>query len=353
MFFLPYPTLENNDTTGMQRYYKRIYKDIRKAMSTVVHTYSDHLDEAQLIKDGFKQFHPINSKKYISPILDIETKYHAELLYKLALLDNMQFKEYPFDGTKLSDLIFLKDKYSKNLGNSETLCTRLNLFRAGIDWDNKTDVPRLRHYGTVKGGLVYSTDRSFQFKETNQNYLKVLQSGSEISGELICHVRNTELTGRFMTNFVTMDKIAIFDGQIHHALYNGAGSYYKSADPSSYLGKMSFVDFSHSVHMEFLGCITLSGDGHDSIHNSNSVDGINNWLKRIELKECVSIPFAWRSKENYQIIINWLSKNTNNFRIDHAPSYQQFMLMHSTEVLKDSESLIRLNIASPKKRLQA
>jgi len=108
----------------------------------------------------------------------------------------------------------------------------------------------------------------------------------------------------------------------------------------------NFKLFTQEEHMELLGCIILSGDSHDAIHNSNKQDGIDNWFKRLELKECHSLPYHWVSSENYNNTLTYLSENTDYFNRDLALSYDAFMKKHSVATAITKSVLVELTESS-------
>lgn len=325
----------------------KLYEEIKIGIRSELTNYTlfpPTLEENNLISLGFSKV----GSKYFHPELKIKTSFQASLFFKLGNLDNLEGAE----GVKISDLIYKRDKYAEIRGLSKTSFDVLSTFKSYIENDLRYSKKRIRENGTLKGGLLYKNLRSANNKDANQLYLKAHQHGPKnIGKDLVCHIRNTPLLGRSLTNFEINEEVFILDNQFHHILYEGKKSIHKTNEPSYYFGKMSFVEWPHDVHVEFFGGITLSGDGHDSIHNTNRYDGIDHWFKRLEKGECHSLPYFWNSEANYEEFCVWLECNTTHFKKAKAPTYKEFIESQSTsslKSLKSKTSLIRNSLSLTK-----
>jgi hypothetical protein len=266
--------------------------------------------------------------KFFQPRHAMEESDYQKLFYKMALLENIKFRNNGDTSTTLlSNFIYVRDKYADIRGLSKDIYSRLDTFVASKEYKKKYNSYTIRHNGTSVGGALYKLQRTGNFKKINREYLKIHQHGPyDTHLDLMCHVRNLPVSGISMTNYATMTLVDIFDNQFHHILYSGATSVYKTDEPSKYFGTMSYKNWPHDVHVEFLGCITLCGDAHDAIHNSNpNWDDINNWFSRLKNKECHSLPYAWNSELNYNRFIDWLDNHTIHFDKNKAPNYHDFI----------------------------
>lgn len=319
------------NTDHVEREYAKVEPIFRKFLHQA-EILSEDLEPPELVAAGYVKARDRYYHSVYTPIQELDPVF----LFKAGLLENLKYIDSgnPENLTLISHMIYVKDKYAKYRGVSETAYSRLDTFQAYKEYDKRNDAIRIRQQGTRAGSLLYKNLRTSAFKTENLFYLKAHQYGPEQADkDLICHVRGTVLLGRQMTNFEIGKVVPVADNQFHHILYTGSKSIYKTAEPSAYFGKMSYKDWPHDVHLEFLGCITLSGDGHDSIHNSNRKDGIDHWFKRLANKECISLPYHWTSEENYNRFLNWLDENTKHFDKGRAPSYQQFLESQHTSNL--------------------
>lgn len=322
-----------------------LYKKIKNKLRVELHSHKDKiLSNTLSIENLYGAGFVCYDHKFFHPCLGIQSGEHAKILYKIALLENL---EEDIIGPKLSNFIYKRDKHASVRNLKETDLDALSTFKSSIEFDKRNNKHRIRENGTAIGSLIYKNRRTFQNKDLNQLYLIAHQHGPDhLDKDLICHVRNIPLLGRTMTNFETNAEVYILDNQFHHILYLGKKSIHKSNEPSYYFGKAPFTDWPHEVHVEFFGCITLCGDAHDSIHNSNTnFDGIDHWFKRYDKGECASLPYLWISENNYNKFCEWLESNTKYFKKRLAPTYEEFIISQSTDSLdlQKRKNIVSLN----------
>jgi hypothetical protein len=289
--------------------------------------YTTYKTEEELKAEGWTSFFGGTRTKFYHPGMNIRTEADAVLYYKFALLDNLNINTL---SKKFSDLIYTSDKWSKIRGIDEIIMEPISAFKSLFEYKEATDTYTLRHNGSQKGCEI----RNSVNIDYNMIYVGILQHGPINKNKgIICHLSGKPLLGINLTNFETGMIIPQYTHQLHHALYDKAGSAYKSKEPSKILGARQYFAFSHNQHMELLGCICLCGDSHDSVHGSNKKDGIDNWRKRLNIGECYSLPYHWQSEENYKDTINYLNEYTDHFKKEMAPDYETFVEMNSTPYL--------------------
>jgi hypothetical protein len=290
---------------------------------------------------GWYKFMHKRSTRFYHPALSIKNNDDASLIYKLALFD--QYNANDINGKKLSDLIYVSDKWSKHRGMNDIILETISLCKVKFDYLPKQDCYTIRHNGSKVGAEIFSNLARIANLSDNKEYLKIMQYGPDHDNRLlVCHLSGQSMSNVELTNFETGIKSTQYSHQLHHALYDKTGSIYKIAEPSKLLGMKNFKNFTHEEHMELLGCIILSGDSHDAIHNSNKQDGIDNWFKRLEIKECYSLPYHWVSNGNYSHTLSYLSENTEYFDKDLALSYDDFIKKHSVATTITKSTLVQL-----------
>lgn len=299
----------------------------------------------ELEDSGWVKFFNGSRTKFYHPSLLINNEKEAVLFYKLALFD--QLNADAVIGKKLSDLVYVADKWSKHRGIDSIILETLSLCRVMTEYYKDQDVYRIRHNGSKIGAEIFLTLTRSTNSRDNKEYLKIMQYGPDHNDvSLVCHLSGQSMSNVELTNFETGIKSVQYSHQLHHALYDKTGSIYKIAEPSKLLGMKNFKNFTHEEHMELLGCIILSGDSHDAIHNSNKQDGIDNWFKRLKISECHSLPYHWISNEHYSDTIKYLSENTNYFNKDLALSYDDFIKKHSISKVITKSMLVELTESS-------
>lgn len=285
--------------------------------------------ENELISAGWTKFFDKSRTKFYHPGLSISTTEDATLYYKFALLDNLNKS---LTGKSFSNLIYTSDKWSLVRGMNQLILEPVSAFSVFFEFKKSTNTYTLRHNGSQHGCDI----RKSVNIDINMEYLLMLQFGpNNKEPYLKCSMSGKTLSGISATNFLTNEITTQYIHQVHHALYTrDNGSIYKTKEPSSLLGSTLSVNFSHEVHLELLGCIILCGDSHDTIHNSNpQQDGIDNWFKRANIGECANLPFHWQSEENYKTTLDYLDEHTMHFDKTKAPTYDEFILMHSTSCI--------------------
>jgi hypothetical protein len=265
--------------------------------------------------------------KYFHPILNVETNEDATRFYKFALLDKMYSV---VDDKTFSNLVYVSDKWGKIRGVESEVMEPISVFKVFAELKKSTGKYTLRHNGTQEGCELLNSANV----KSNFEYLLLLQFGpSHTQLFLKCSLLGHTLDGIGVTNFESNTKTIQYTHQIHHSLYDSTGSVHKSKEPSKIMGSRNYRMFTHEEHMELLGCIIMSGDAHDAIHNSNRKDGIDNWAKRFISNECHFLPFHWVSERNYTKTIKFLDDHTTYFDKNKAPTYKDFIAMNSTPYL--------------------
>ena len=299
----------------------------------------------ELTDSGWVKFFSGALTKFYHPSLPISNRKDAIMFYKLALFD--QLNSNNVSGKKLSDLVYVADKWSKHRGIEDIILETISMCKIKPEYVKKYDVYRIRHNGSKVGAEIFSNLTRIANLNNNKEYLQIMQYGPDHNDKLlVCHLSGDSMSNIELTNFETGIKSTQYSHQLHHALYDKTGSIYKIAEPSKLMGMKNFRNFSQAEHMELLGCIILSGDSHDAIHNSNKQDGVDNWFKRLEMRECHSLPYHWISSENYNATLQYLSDNTEYFNKELALSYDEFMKKHSVAAIVTKSILIELTESS-------
>jgi hypothetical protein len=310
--------------------------------------YTGPKSSKELEDAGWTKFCIRKTTKFYHPALDVTNNRDATLFYKAALFD--KFDPDNKIGKKWTDLVYVSDKWSEKRGMENTVFEPISQLEVHFEYFSTQGVYRIRHNGSKVGFdlfSLYNYEAKLINLANNKEYLKLMQHGPDHNDKsLICHLSGQSMSLIELTNFETGLKSAQSSHQLHHARYDKTGSIYKIVEPSQLLGMKNFKNFTQEEHMELLGCIILSGDSHDAIHNSNKQDGIDNWFKRLELKECYSLPYHWVSIKNYNNTLAYLSENTEYFDRDLALSYDAFMKKHSVSTAITKSTLVELTESS-------
>lgn len=273
---------------------------------------------------------------YFHPILNIDNKHKAKLIYKYVVLENMSKNINSF----LGKYIFTADKYvlyRKPIKNISDRVDRLDAFIGCIGvGPNSTDI--VRFSGTLDGHAAYSQVTGEKTRQINKLFLRVLHTGPNSNKLLDCHYSHEIIEG--LSEFShTHEKIMIFDDyEIHHGLFIENCSYFydikicdltrKLKDPSSYLSDVEYKNFTTKIVSELLGCIVLSVKRHAILHRLEISDGIDRWLHRFHNNIC-EIPYHWKSEDNYKKTISWISENCKKVDISKLLNYDNFIKLHS------------------------
>lgn len=331
-----------------------------------VHPEQEELESLQL--SGFRIRDLSRIKNYcFHPCLVVDVEYMINehkipnvsnwymFLIKAAMLENIENKE----STKtLSKFIYQYDKDCNRSAreiNNTGILDRFDTFRCGII-QNKI----IRHYGTIHGAETYSNlpankerknklglEKSSQNRSANKEFLKTLIYGPSIENEyrkLICAVSGNTVEGKNTRNYNTGELVQSDNFQVHHAKYDAAGSFYKSASPSEYLNDKNFTQLSQEVIDEFLGCIILDVNSHDTLHKTHKFDGIDNWIKRFTMGDCIMIPYHWRSEENYELTKSWLEEKCENYKSYDSLCYKDFIARHNSKRPRTENEQVQKNI---------
>ena len=277
---------------------------------------------------------------WFHPILKVSYSRIGKLYYKFAILELMDPNNID---KKFSKLIYLKDKYANNRKVSETSVDRSDTF---IPYLEKGKC--LRFQGTKVGSGKYNVAQGEKYRENNKEFLRVLHNGPKSAKLPIkCHYNNSILEGIEVYSYTRGETIILDEFEVHHCLLKNNNSYYynidkkcidkKSKDPSEYLNSLSYNNFTNNIVSEFMGSILLSVSKHSTLHKTETSDGIDRWLDRYNKGICESIPYAWKSENNYIEVLNWISINCSKVDITRFLNYNQFIDMHSMNILSSIE----------------
>lgn len=288
-----------------------------------------------LQKNGFAEV-----KKYVfHPCLINESSSNTWYIF---LIKSAMFELHEnMSGPNISSFLYQLDKECNRLPRNiaPDVYDRFDQFRCGIESGNT-----IRHFGTVAGAEAYAKEpkhrarssrngmkRRSDFRATNKEFLRGLTYGFTHENEnrtLVCPMDGSKIEG--IMTFCENSKLLVTSDcyEIHHAKYDQIGSFYKSLSPSGYLNTEEFTNFKQDVIEEFLGCIILSQSSHTRIHHTHKIDGIDNWIKRIDTGRCIFIPYHWRSKESYNLTLAILEEKCKFFIAKNAPTYSQFIERH-------------------------
>lgn len=326
-----------------------LYRDsINKFIESAI-IYPEELTFDELREHGFREI-----KKYnFHPCLISES---APANWYIFLIKSAMFEVYenmPFPN--LSSFLYQLDKECNRIPRkiAPDVYDRFDRFKCGLESGNI-----IRHFGTSIGADAYAKEpknrarsskngmkRRSDFRATNKEFLRGLTYGFTHENEnrtLVCPMDGSKIEGilTFCENsrqLVTSDCY-----EIHHAKYDQIGSFYKSSSPSGYLNTEEFTNFKQEVIEEFLGCIILSQSSHTRIHHTHKVDGIDNWINRINNGRCIFIPYHWRSKESYKSTLLILEEKCKFFNANDALDYDQFIERHMSTRLRESIEIIKL-----------
>jgi len=276
---------------------------------------SNSIDDIHLAS----QKYVLVDEKYFHPLIKPESDEDARMLFKLALYE--KYFEEGLDGCRLAKLIFIKDKHAKFRGKQNNTYDRLDTYRVDFEHIKKYDRYTMRHHGTKEGGDI----RQSVIKQENLPYGLFLQNGpgSNVT-ELISHFTHKPIEGLLLWNPETDKDEYIVPAEYHHAKYNNKKSANKTREPSQLLGLKFYKKFTQAEHLEMLGCIILSTSEHSAVHSIKygSIALWKIWAERFGY----TVPFHWRSEENYIISITHLENITEGeFLVNKAPSYDEFI----------------------------
>lgn len=274
-----------------------------------------------------------NPGYWLHPDFDVSPYYknRPTLLIKCAALNGLdreicnkhgiRYDESIYRG-KLGKLIYTVDKHdSIRHDRDDHIARQVSNFTPYIEWKSSGSY-LIRFQGSKDGKEKNRID--------NIPYLKLLSNGPDnMDKDLACHVNGRILTPYKLTNHTTGEKVLVTDWEVHHILCKNNESILKTNEPSVKLSTKNFRKFTHETHIELLGSIVLGVESHSALHDSNTNDCIDYWFNRKLIGECKSLPFHYISEENYNKTILWLSENTDYFELDMAPTYTQFIEMHS------------------------
>lgn len=215
-----------------------------------------------------------------------------------------------------------------------------------------SDTGTYRHQGTKDGCIKVGTLSDKTYKERNKElFLRVLQHGPTNSNNpLICSV-----DGRLVENIPNYNPssnkyMPLDEFDLHHAKFTGNTSYYydyvldnmvkKVEEPSQYVNKWLHYQFTTKMISEMMSCIVISTAKHTSLHKfGEKIGGIDFWINGWTNNHYASIPYAWRSAENYTEILEWISKNCPLVDIKLLPSYEKFIQLHNHLSIISSQDL--------------
>lgn len=218
-----------------------------------------------------------------------------------------------------------------------------------------SDTGTYRHQGTRDGCIKAGTLSDRSYKERNKAlFLRVLQHGPTNTDQpLICSVDGEPVENIFNYDPKDDKDVMLDEFDLHHAKFIGNTSHYynieindmikKTEEPSKYVSKWLYFQYTTQMVAELLSCVVISTKKHTSLHKlAGKVGGIDFWIKGWQNKRYVSIPYAWRSQEHYNEILQWISINCPNVTIQKLPSYAQFLEFHQHDR--------KLNSSSPARR---
>lgn len=233
--------------------------------------------------------------------------------------------------TKYTQRIYTFDKlvHRQCRNIPDTVLDNLSSFRCGFEAKklaNET-VKTVRHFGTETGALLYNNSRRAENRSQNNLFIRVMMYGSEFyERPLIDPFTRSTIENYQLYNEEKKEYITVSTYSLHHALFVDGTSVNKyGVEPSSYLNKKSFRDFSLEETIELMGCVALGEDGHKIIHATHRKDDVNGWINRYKRGECYWIPLHWLNEIEYKKTINWICSNNENLEIDQFPIYSDFV----------------------------
>jgi hypothetical protein len=312
-----------------------LYRDYINAFLHKLPALAPELSSDDLDENGFYEF---KNYKFHPALIDLDGPNDwFSFLIKAAMFEVYENTT----GINLSHFLYQKDKVCNRAprGISDDIYDRFDRFKCGIESGNI-----IRHFGTAIGAEAYAKEpknrarssknglkRRSGFRASNKEFLRGLTYGFTHENEnrlLVCPMDGSKIEGIY-TFCENSDSLVTSDCyEIHHAKYDQIGSFYKSTSPSSYLNTEDFTEFSQEVIEEFLGCIILSQSSHTRIHHTHKVDGINNWLNRVNSGRCIFIPYHWRNELCYLKTLAVLEEKCKKFVASNALSYADFLNKH-------------------------
>jgi len=266
-------------------------------------------------------FHYINLVKGTSKL------FITALLYSRTLNDK-----------SVSKYVFTECKYRIKRGKDNISIDRFDGFFCML----ASDTLVYRHQGTFEGSVLFGQASNPEVKNFNHTMLRVLQHGPGAGDQnLICSITGNIIENKTYYHPIKNEDIIMNCFEIHHAVYHDNSSYYynldlkclvkKSISPSKYIHACIFNNFNIQRWIELLSCIIIDVSEHDTLHKIVSSGKIDYWIKGYQNSKYVSIPYAWRSKDNYDEIINWILGSCPHLSASSFPDYQTFLKLHRGE----------------------
>lgn len=247
---------------------------------------------------------------------------YLQAIIKSAMVDIALNKE-----VKYTNFIYTYDKLTHRQARNvpDTILDVFSTFRCGFEAKKlgNEEVKTIRHFGTAGG----STTMRAANRTQNNLFIRVMMYGSEFyERPLIDPFTRSTIENYQLYNEEKKEYITVSTYSLHHALFIDGTSVNKyGVEPSSYLNKKSFREFTLEETIELMGCIALGEDGHKIIHATHRKDDVQGWIKRYKRGECYWIPLHWLNETEYKKTVDWICNNNENLEVDQFPSYSEFV----------------------------
>lgn len=251
---------------------------------------------------------------------------YLQAIIKSAMVDIALNKE-----VKYTNYIYTFDKLTHRQARNipDTVLDVFSSFRCGFESKKMggEEVKAVRHFGTVCGPTTLNAANRSQ----NNLFIRVMMYGAEFyERPLIDPFTRSTIENHQLFNEEKKEYITVSTYSLHHALFTDGTSVNKyGVEPSSYLNKKSFRDFTIEETVELMGCIALGEDGHKIIHATHRKDDVNGWINRYKRGECYWIPPHWLSETEYNKTVNWICSNNEELIVEQFPSYADFIKSNS------------------------
>lgn len=238
------------------------------------------------------------------------------------------------DGNPIGRFIFGYCKYAKirkPVVNHTTYIEAMNTFHTYICPFSKVWRTGGNKIYCAQNGYIRS---NHIIRSENKRFLSTLAYGPDHStDDLTCMY-----SGIPVENMPILD--SYIDGfDVHHAKFAGGASYFfspntfmlveKQTEPSAYIGSLPYKFYTLDIIFELMSTIILESGVHTRLHKISSNGSAADWIQLYKDKKCVYIPYAWRGKEEYDILIRWIRKEYCLPKSTLLPTYEKFITMIS------------------------
>ena len=314
------------------KWYNDNFKNIEKTLKTNQPITFDSNIEHNLLGNNYYSISIVKNHPYYIPrtLKSYVKTRQDEKLFLNALMYAVSINDHA-----VAKFVFTQCKYRGKVRNkSLTSLDRFDTFYCHIAADSGV----YRHNGTLEGAALIGQVRDSTIRRHNITMLNMLSSG-HCTNNLSCAVSGeaVEAISRFNPVIDELSNISAYE--IHHAYYIDKTSFYldlkdsqltrKIYSPSTMLNAFKYENFTEQLWTEFMSCIVLSSGEHSILHIMCNKGGIKYWINGYKNGHYKSIPYAWKSENNYNEILQWIKSVSPGVDLTKFPTYDKFISIHS------------------------